>query len=308
MPHMKTQAKVIMDSLVNEVRVTTLEVSFPRFILPEFNTHRVFSRNSASSRARSIKRTFKEVMEEPFIPDPFTKNQKGMSGVAVDDSLQEESKTYWIKARDQAVLSALDLLVGREKRQELIGDKVYDYEKVIDNYKMAEDSPSIHKQHVNRILEPFMYHTTIVSSTEWDNFFELRLAPDAQPEINLLAHKMKEAMDSSKPVERSYHLPYMEYDELPEAFDVKRSVASCASVSYKSPSELNDSAVERIFKIMLDSKHMSPFEHQALAPEHLNELLELMGWQLSQKEGIDFAGNFRGDIVQLRKIMEVLIK
>lgn len=256
----QTRAEIIMDSLVNGVRVTTLEVCFPRFILPEFNTHRVFSRNSASSRARSIKRTFKEVMDAPFIPSPFTKNQKGMSGVPVDSALQSESVSYWIKARDCAVLSALDLLVGQAKRKDLIGNDAHLFETVIDEYKMSEDSPSIHKQHVNRLLEPFMYHTTIVSSTEWDNFFDLRLAPDAQPEINVLAQKMKEAMDQSTATERSYHLPYMEYQDIPEAFDVKRSVASCASVSYKSPSELNDTAVERIFNIMLSSKHMSPFE------------------------------------------------
>ncbi|MDO5044069.1 MAG: FAD-dependent thymidylate synthase [Coriobacteriia bacterium] len=308
MYNLKTSAKIVMDSLIDGLRVTTFEVSFPRFILPELNTHRVFSRNSASSRARSIKRTFAEVMESPFYPHPFTKNQKGMSGQFVDDELQEEAQQYWLQARDSAVLSALDLLVGQAKRKELIGDKVEDYESVIQAYSMHEDSPSIHKQHLNRLLEPFMYHTAIITASMWDNFFKLRIADDAQPEIHELAILMKEAFDASKPVERDWHLPYMDYDEV-SMWDIKRSAASCASVSYKSPSEINDAAVERIFTSMFEEFHMSPFEHQALSPNKLDELLEIMDWKLADKpENLDLHGNLSKGIVQLRKVMEHLEK
>lgn len=301
-------AQIIEDSLLNGVRTITYEVRFPRFILPEVNTHRVFSRNSASSRARSITRTFGEVMEDPFVPQPFTKNQKGMSGGEINPELQKACESYWLASRDAAVLSALDLLVGQEKRKRLIGDDVSRYQTVIDAYNMETDEPSIHKQHVNRLLEPFMYHTAIITSTEWDNFFELRIAPDAQPEIHTLAVEMKRAFDASQPVERTFHLPYIEVaGDKPSAFDIKRSAASCASVSYKAPHELSDGAVERIFDTMYQDKHMSPFEHVACTPDAVAELGEIMGWDYpANLMDADLHGNLRQGVVQLRKILEIL--
>lgn len=301
-------ATIIEDSLLNGVRTVTYEVRFPRFILPELNTHRVFSRNSASSRARSITRTFAEVMEDPFVPNPFTRNQKGMSGGTIDPALQADCEKYWLASRDAAVLSALDLLVGQTKRRALIGDDVSRYQEVIDAYDMEKDAPSIHKQHVNRLLEPFMFHTTIITSTEWDNYFDLRIAPDAQPEIYELAVEMKRAMDASTPVKRRFHLPYIEgASENPGAFDIKRSAASCASVSYKAPHELGDGAVERIFDTMFADKHMSPFEHVACAPEALEDLGTIMGWEFPEDiRERDLHGNLRQGVVQLRKVLEIM--
>lgn len=303
-------AHVIADTLIDGVRVLTFESRFPRFILPEVNTHRVFSRNSASSRARSIKRTFVEVMQDPFIPSPFTRNMRGMSGKPISPELQASCEEAWLKARDCAVMSALDLLVGKEKRANLIGDDVTQYEQVIDAYDMEADSPSIHKQHVNRLLEPFMFHTAIITATEWDNFFNLRIAPDAQPEIYELAVKMDEARQASTPCTRDYHLPYIDQklsDDQVEAFHIKRSVASCASISYKAPDELNDGAVERIFTTMHAEKHLSPFEHIACAPGKLPELIELMGWNnIEVSDQTDLSGNFRSGVIQLRKVLELI--
>lgn len=302
--------RIICDSLINDVRVTTFELRFPRFILPELNTHRVFSRNSASSRARSISRSFTEVMEDPFIPQPFTKNKKGMSGTTLDGKHQKACERAWLASRDAAMISALDLLVGEEKRRSIMGDDITQYHKVIDAYDMELDEPSVHKQHVNRLLEPFMWHTTVLSSTEWDNFFGLRIAPDAQPEIYELACKMKEAFDNSNAQVCTYHLPYIEFGKELDVFDIKRSVACCASVSYKAPEELGDAAVERIFEQMADHKHLSPFEHAACSPEVLTEFLELMQWKLSLSNGEEnlmnaaWSGNFRPGVIQLRKVLE----
>ncbi len=319
--HTITPVRVIADSLVNDIRVTTLEVTFPRFILPEFNTHRVFSRNSASSRARSVKRTFTDVMEMPFIPRPFTQNQKGMSGAPIkDEQLQAECEHSWLAARNAAVLAALDLLVGSHKRSGLIGGDAGRYLDVIESYDMALDEPSVHKQHVNRLLEPFMYHTAVVTSTMWDNFFELRIAPDAQPEIYELAVAMKQAFDESTPVERQIHIPYVS-NEVEGAletaagteispFVIKLSAASCASVSYKNPDELALAAVERIFTMMHADKHMSPFEHVACAPAVLGDLMQAMEWKFAASyedqplAGIN--GNLSEGVVQLRKVMERL--
>ena len=92
-------------------RLVTIAATYPRVIMAEMNTHRVFSRNSASSRARSVKTTIKDVMEKPYIP-LFTKNRKGMSGVFLDAVERDEAEKIWLKGRDRAVDTMLELLLG----------------------------------------------------------------------------------------------------------------------------------------------------------------------------------------------------
>ncbi len=139
------EAKVIADSK-NEFgnRITTMIVTFPRIILAEFNTHRMFSRNSASSRAIPFEKMVKSVEENPFIPIAWQKDHKGMQGTEYH-YLIEMLKGCWLDTRDKAVRNALYL-----------------------------SECDVTKQIVNRLLEPFMYHTVIVTATEWENFFALR--------------------------------------------------------------------------------------------------------------------------------------
>lgn len=129
-------------------RITTMKVTFPRFILAEFNTHRMFSRNSASSRAIPFNKMVKMVEENPFIPIAWQKDHKGMQGsnYITDEQGLRFCKKGWLMARDAAVMHA------RGMNEEL----------------------EVTKQLCNRLLEPFMWHTVIVTSTEWSNFFELR--------------------------------------------------------------------------------------------------------------------------------------
>lgn len=146
------QAKVIADSK-NRFgdRITTMMVTMPRIVLAEFNTHRMFSRNSASSRAIPFKKMVEAVKNNPFIPIAWQKDHKGMQGTEYfTDSTNIEGCTYeWLKARDKAVEQAIAL---------------------------NEDSGEggVTKQLCNRLLEPFMWHTVIVTATEWENFFYLR--------------------------------------------------------------------------------------------------------------------------------------
>ena len=139
----KISAKIVADSINPEGnRITTMEVVFPRIILSEFNTHRMFSRNSASSRAIPFKKMLKMVEEDPFIPIAWQKAHKGMQGSQYFD--EEESKAQskrWLQARDEAIRLAKSL-----------------------NYE------GVTKQITNRLLEPFMYHKVLVTATEWDNF------------------------------------------------------------------------------------------------------------------------------------------
>lgn len=142
------KAKIIADSK-NEFgnRITTMIVTMPRYILAEFNTHRMLSRNSASSRAIPFEKLLKSVEENPFIPMAWMKDHKGMQGSEyfIDESKITSLKANWLLARDFAVERA----------------------KVLSSFDLT-------KQIVNRLLEPFMWHTVIVTATEWENFFALR--------------------------------------------------------------------------------------------------------------------------------------
>lgn len=145
-------AKVIADSK-NEFgnRITTMVVTFPRIILAEFNTHRMFSRNSASSRAIPFEKMVKSVEENPFVPIAWQKDHKGMQGTEyldLDDNF--EARTRWISASKSAIQEAILL------------------------HKDCGGGELISKQLCNRLLEPFMWHTVIVTATEWENFFALR--------------------------------------------------------------------------------------------------------------------------------------
>ena len=96
----------------------------------------------------------------------------------------------------------------------------------------------VHKQELNRLLEPFLWHTVVVTATEWQNFFELRCATNAQPEIRAAAMRMREAIDASRPA--GLDARRVAYAAAPgrtsarlDAETRKRiSAARCARVSY----------------------------------------------------------------------------
>ena len=145
--------------------------------------------------------------------------------------------------------------------------------------KMAE--MGLHKQVANRILEPFQWMHTIVTATEWANFFKLRLHPDADPNIELLARQMQSAMDTSTPVERWFHAPYI--NDAYQMFDRTQAMISsarCARVSYlnhdgTAPNAHKD--MELALKLE-ESGHWSPFEHVAIADDPWAQNANFRGW------------------------------
>jgi hypothetical protein len=142
----KISAEIIADSTDGRGnRITTMLLTFPRFILPELNTHRMLSKNSASSRAIPFEKMVKMVEEDPFIPIAWQKDHKGMQGTEYlpENPYRLES---WLKARDAAVKYAKEL----------------------------NGWYGVSKQIVNRLLEPYMWHTVLVTATEFENFFEQR--------------------------------------------------------------------------------------------------------------------------------------
>ena len=142
-------AKIIADSKNEQGnRITTMMVTFPRFILAELNTHRMFSRNSASSRAIPFEKMVKSVQSDPFIPIAWQKDHKGMQGSEYFQSNSEINQCIqnWNNAKDSAIIQS----------------------------KLLNNSSGVTKQLCNRLLEPFMCHTVLITATEFSNFFALR--------------------------------------------------------------------------------------------------------------------------------------
>jgi len=247
---MTISAKIIADSVgAAGVRLTTLQLRYPRFIHAEFMTHRVFSRNASSSRAIPVKRLIAEVEQDPVYPSSWGLNQRGMqAGGVLSENAEQAARHTWDYARNTAIEAA---------------ESFY--------------AQGLHKQIVNRILEPFAHINVVVSATEWDNFFALRMHPDAQPEIQELATRMHEAMEASTPqlLESGvWHLPYIldvEHMFLDTANLIKISVARCARVSYRAhdgaPSEPEKDL--ELYERLVGSTpmHATPAEHQAMPDE-----------------------------------------
>lgn len=239
-------AKVIEDSVAdNGVRLTTLQLMYPRFIHAEFMTHRVFSRNSSSSRAIPVAKMIEQVRNNPAMPIHWGKNQPGM------------------QANEQLSGKALENTIANWRQAAINAADVAEF--------MAMDGA--HKQVANRILEPFQYMHVIVTATEWQNYFHLRAHPDAQPEIHELAIQMKRAMDASEPRHLEggeWHMPYVrwiERTELDLEVCLKISAARCARVSYLThdgQTPLIEKDLE-LYERLVGSKplHASPIEHQA---------------------------------------------
>lgn len=283
------KATVIADSITRGVRLTTMEVTFPRFILAEFNTHRVFSRNSASSRAIPVGRRIEQVRTDPFVPESFGKNQAGMqatSELTGDDATK--AREVWKRVADEC-------LRGAEELAEL----------------------GAHKQHANRLIELFSWHTVVVTSTEWSNFFALRDHADAQPEMQITARAMREAhgllrgsVNASTPVplaDGEWHLPYVDRDligSVDEKTLLAQSVVSCAAVSYERQSaERTAEQFRARHQSLLESRHWSPFEHQAQVGDEFDLFNHAsFRWDKQTKSWkAEFVGNLRAPWVQYRK-------
>jgi len=242
---METSAKVILDSVSDEGnRLTTMEVVMHRFVLAEFNTHRMFSRNSASSRAIPVAKQIQRLEDNPALPVVWAAEQKGMQGG--DEVLRPDlAEEVWQTAKRDAIVCA-------------------------DTLRHL----GVHKSITNRLLEPFMWHTVIVSSTEWDNFWRQRCSPLAQPEIRVAAELMKAAYDASTPTQLAtfqWHMPYITDRDLHDCEQSGEdpryvSAARCARVSYLTHNgkrDVQEDAAMYHRLVSAEPPHASPLEHVA---------------------------------------------
>jgi thymidylate synthase ThyX len=248
---MSYSAKILLDSVgPNEARLTTFELTYPRMVHAELMTHRLFSRNSASSRAIPTEKLLARIETDPALPVWWGKNQSGMQAKEeVGEPAREYAQDRWLLARDEAVRSARLL---------------------------AETG--LHKQIANRVVEPWMFITVIVSATEYDNWNALRVDPDAQPELCHVATMAQELHKNSGPRQLAsgeWHLPLVtgnDEDQLRVDGFTDRdlcfiSVGRCARVSYLTHDGVRDpkADIELAGERLLKSGHMSPFEHVAQA-------------------------------------------
>lgn len=286
--------------------LSTILLRYPRFIHAEMMTHRQFSRNAASSRAIPIKKLIQDVMDNPAVPLHWGKNQPGMQANATTDTkvpwysmpldhwIHLSNEEAWLKARDSAVMMA-----------ESFAEAGY------------------HKQIANRLLEPFAHITVLVSATEWSNFLALRDHPDAEPHIAMLAREVRKELNREDNIQDlvagQWHLPFVtegswdailmemvsqgvtgDCSAMTLDYAIKKSVACCASTSYKTVDGFDmtmEKAIELHDRLVgATPLHASPAEHVAQADEwrfHPNK----MYWETPEQHA-----NFEG-FKQYRKTL-----
>lgn len=256
---METKAKIVLDSISEAgARLTTFQLTYPRIIHGELMTHRVFSRNAMSSRAIPVMKLISEVWNDPFMPRYWGSNKPGMqAGQEVWGWKRTLGTFAWRAASKAACVFAYSLT------------------------KLG-----FHKQIGNRLLEPFQWMRTVLTATEFTNFFELRCHPDAEPHFRDLADDMHFARLLSEPTKLKHgqwHLPYVKEEEGNFAHLRKISAARCARVSYlthdgKHPSV--DADLKLYGQLAGGTPiHASPLEHQATPMESkYSQSGNLVGW------------------------------
>jgi len=278
---MSFEVKIIADSVAPcRKRLTTLTAKYPRFIHSELLTHRDRARNSASSRAIPWPKMMAAIQDDPVIPIRWGSEQKGMqTGGEIDDP--EAATRIWLEARDNAVRSS-----------------------------QALAARGVHKSLCNRITEPWMWITVVITATEWNNLFRLRCHPDAEIHFQKIAGMVQEAMAASQPRplgEGDWHLPFVDVptdsqavwsyqaahgliagETLSVAEVLQRaSVARCARVSYLTHEGEKDikKDLELYDRLVQGSGfgHWSPHEHVARAEATLVRSGPFIGWTQFRK-------------------------
>jgi hypothetical protein len=264
-----------------DIRLPTILTRYPRFIHAEVMTHRVFSRNASSSRAIPVLRLLRDILRDPAMPIHWGKNQAGMQA-------REELSPFKKFIARNLWVTGMYLMVTIAWLAHMLG---------------------AHKQIVNRLVEPWSHINVLITATEWENFFELRDHPDAQPEIMILAQAIKFAMESSTPrllQPGEWHLPFvtaLERSQYEIETLVKLSIARCARTSYMTY-EGTVPQVDQDIKLydrLVGARplHASPAEHQATPDVNLGVDESGQQWLAPF-----LSGNFRKGWRQGRKILE----
>lgn len=251
---MQYDAKIVTHSisaLGNDI--VTFEVTMPKWLVAEWNTHKVeIERNSASSRAVPTKIIIDMVQDYPCIP-LWTYNQSGM---AANEKLNEEDAEYatkvWLEARDTMI-------------------------EYVRRLQKLPSGRSVSKGVANRPLEFVMWTKVVTTFTGGghlgiNNFFGLRDNEAAQPEFHEVAYRMHEQYHASTPKYTEWHLPYINKTEVNPYSGITFeqlaliSSARCGRVThYKQGQEFDEQKEIERGKGFFDSGHFSPLRHAAQA-------------------------------------------
>lgn len=275
---------VVLDSMAPcGKRLTTIVATYPRFIHSEIMTHRDRARNSASSRAIPWPKMKQMIGDNPVVPIRFGSEQKGMQ-TGGEIEFPEAAESVWLKARDAALRYAQDLA-----------------------------DMGVHKSIVNRLTEPFMWITVVMTATEWANFFRLRCHPDAEIHFQKIAGMIRDAMDASVPQlppkifrplsQRDnddggeyWHLPFVTGRDLDDLLSGRYSLheikcisaARSARVSYLTHDGIRDPKLDiGLFEKLVQGSgfgHFSPHEHVAQGMDELVRSGPYIGWKQFRKE------------------------
>jgi thymidylate synthase ThyX len=309
-------AQILLDSIntANNSRITTWILEYPRFVHAEFMTHRMFSKNAASSRAIPIEKMIQMVIENPAMPEWWGKNQSGMqANEELDDSAESIHENIYEYTYGRTV-ARLFKGTDREAARCLwleARDKAVEYVKKLNQL-------GLHKQIANRILEPWFNIRIVMTATEIQNFFALRAHRDAQPEIKILAERMLELYNNSEPQKihpGQWHIPFGDkldenqlkmlahdlrdqysyktfdnnlssMDIAKEEIKIKIAIARCARVSYYNFQGKDDyladiKLCDRLFGSI--PRHLSPTEHVAQAINENQFIGNFRGWKQYRK-------------------------
>ncbi|SOC90091.1 Thymidylate synthase complementing protein [Rhizobium sp. AN5] len=289
-------AKIVLASRpadTTALPLITMHLHYPDIIHGEVMTHRVFSRNARSMRAVPIKTMVEEVRNDPFVPWHWGKNQRGMQAL-------EECNT-----RIPTDFIPMELECNDLDREEAWRHAA----RTAAGFAEAFGEAGYHKQVANRLIAPFTWKHTLITSTSWANFLHLRDHDDAEPHFHDLAIMVREALAGAQYqtlLHGDWHLPYVTRQEKKfHSLDVlqKLSVARSARISY-APFD-GDASIERElerYDLLVGSSplHASPTEHQA-TPDRGSKLYLGNGKMIF--ENPDLGGNFGPGWIQFRKTL-----
>ncbi len=315
-------AKLVSYSISPEgKKIATFELTYHRYIHGEFMTHRLFSRNAMSSRAVPVAKMLEVIRQSPAMPIHWGKNQPGMQ------AKEECDQQVWLdwELQEEDAFGCRDTKEIYGSREEAWLHAANSASQIASHF----DRAGYHKQIVNRLIEPFQMMKTVMTATELDNFFWLRLDADAQPEIYELARCMRQCLEKSEPEllqPGEWHTPYVYhkhskstgihyfiYDEKGEQKFLTKdealaiSSSCCAQVSYRNLDNTYEKAMAIYGRLLSGAKvHASPFEHAAtpmVRPDYGPYGFDQEGVTHLDRKGNYWSGNFLGWI-QHRQLLD----
>lgn len=320
---MAFEVKVILDSVATcGKRLTTITATYPRVVHSEVLTHRDRARNSASSRAIPFPKMSEMIDSDPFIPIKWGAEQGSMqTGDEIPEELRPFAKMIWLESLlsqqryantlhyiGKAACAAVDGNVAIAISDQMSPSEIAALVRWVDEHRNDDDVPRIHKSIPNRLIEPWMWITVVMTATEWNNFFRLRCHPDAEIHFQKIAGMIRDALDASTPTPRDaheqcgkWHLPFIrgeDWDWAREATGCEPaaamdrlcrvSVARCARVSYLTHEGVRDPEKDLgLFEKLSNGSgfgHWSPMEHVAQACCEPLRSGPFVGWKQYRKE------------------------